>query len=68
MRKEGLSMENKGQLIVIEGVDGSGKQTQTEKLYDRLKREGQRVMKVSYPRYDKASSAMVRLYLSLIHI
>ena len=48
-------MENKGQLIVIEGVDGSGKQTQTEKLYDRLKREGQRVMKVSYPRYDKAS-------------
>ena len=57
-------MENKGQLIVIEGVDGSGKQTQTEKLYDRLKREGQRVMKVSYPRYDKASSAMVRLYLS----
>lgn len=57
-------MENKGQLIVIEGVDGSGKQTQTEKLYDRLKREGQRVMKVSYPRYDKESSAMVRLYLS----
>lgn len=53
----------KGKLIVIEGVDGSGKQTQTERLYQRLKEEGYPVMKVSYPRYDKPSSAMVRLYL-----
>lgn len=57
-------MAEKGKLIVIEGVDGSGKQTQTDYLYERLKREGYSVMKVSYPRYDKESSAMVRLYLS----
>ncbi|MDO4288296.1 MAG: thymidylate kinase [Eubacterium sp.] len=55
---------NKGKLIVIEGVDGSGKQTQTDKLYARMQEEGQRVMKLSYPRYDKPSSAMVKLYLS----
>jgi dTMP kinase len=56
-------MEGKGQLIVIEGVDGSGKQTQTELLYQRLCKEEQPVMKVSFPRYDKISSSMVKLYL-----
>lgn len=57
-------MEHKGKLIVIEGVDGSGKETQTERLYQRLLQDGQKVMKLSYPRYDKGSSAMVKLYLS----
>ncbi|MBK5244024.1 MAG: thymidylate kinase [Eubacteriaceae bacterium] len=57
-------MKPKGKLIVIEGVDGSGKQTQTELLYKRLIENGQKVMLISYPRYDKASSAMVKLYLS----
>lgn len=53
-----------GRLIVIEGVDGSGKQTQTERLYKYLKESGKKVKKISYPRYDKESSAMVKLYLS----
>jgi len=57
-------MKSKGKLIVIEGVDGSGKQTQTELLYKRLIEDGQKVMLISYPRYDKESSAMVKLYLS----
>ena len=57
-------MKPKGKLIVIEGVDGSGKQTQTELLYKRFIEDGQKVMLISYPRYDKASSAMVKLYLS----
>lgn len=56
-------MNRKGKLIVIEGVDGSGKQTQTERLYERFIEDGQKVMKLSYPRYDKESSAMVKLYL-----
>jgi len=56
--------KHKGKLIVIEGVDGSGKQTQTELLYERLIKDGQKVMLLSYPRYDKESSAMVKLYLS----
>lgn len=53
----------KGKLIVIEGVDGSGKQTQAEKLYARLLASQRSVRQVSYPRYEKESSAMVRLYL-----
>ncbi|WKY47726.1 thymidylate kinase [Eubacteriaceae bacterium ES3] len=57
--------ENKmGRLIVIEGVDGSGKQTHTELLYQHLKDKGEKVLKISYPRYEKESSAMVKLYLS----
>lgn len=65
IKKEPVIMEknHQGQLIVIEGVDGSGKQTQTQLLYDRLMKAGEKVMKISYPRYDKKSSAMVKLYL-----
>lgn len=65
LKKEPLRMQkkHKGQLIVIEGVDGSGKQTQTKLLYERLLKAGEKVLKISYPRYDKKSSAMVKLYL-----
>ncbi len=57
-------MENaKGRLITIEAGDGSGKATQTNALYDRLKREGYDVLKVEYPDYASESSALVRMYL-----
>jgi dTMP kinase len=53
-----------GKLIVIEGTDSSGKQTQAEKLYERLKEEGKMVMKVSFPNYESPSSAPIKMYLS----
>jgi len=53
-----------GKIIVIEGLDGSGKQTQSEKLFNRLKAEGKNIMKLAYPRYDSPSSALVKMYLS----
>jgi dTMP kinase len=53
----------KGRLLVFEGLDGSGKQTQSQLLYERLKKNGYPVRKVSYPRYDNESSALVRMYL-----
>ena len=52
-----------GKLIVIEGLDGSGKATQTQKLYDVLKSKGENVIKVSFPDYDSDSSALVKMYL-----
>ena len=55
---------NRQNLIVIEGVDGSGKETQSKKLYQRLLNEGHKVRMISYPCYDKDSSLMVRRYLS----
>jgi len=54
----------KGKFFVIEGVDGSGKQTQTTKLYERLLAEGYKVMKLAYPRYDNPSSSLVKMYLN----
>ena len=54
----------RGKLIVFEGTDGSGKATQTGLLFDRLRREGREVRRLSFPRYDKDSSALVRAYLS----
>lgn len=53
-----------GKLIVIEGSDGSGKATQTRKLYDRLSDlEGKKVRRVSFPNYESESSALIRMYL-----
>lgn len=51
-------------LIVIEGVDSSGKATQTELLYKRLSEIYSNVSKVSFPNYDSPSSAIVKMYLS----
>ena len=40
---------SKGKLFVIEGLDGSGKETQTRLLEKRLKDEGCSVLRASYP-------------------
>lgn len=50
-------------LIVFEGVDASGKQTQTEILYNTLKEKGKNVSKITFPDYDSPSSALVKMYL-----
>lgn len=52
-----------GKLIVIEGLDGSGKATQAQKLYEALKTNGENVIKVSFPDYESDSSALVKMYL-----
>lgn len=51
-------------LIVIEGVDASGKATQTKKLCERLLAEGKKLMQITFPDYDSPSSAPVKMYLS----
>ncbi len=53
-----------GKLIVIDGLDGSGKHTQTERLAKRLRDEGERVRMVSFPDYAEPSSALVKQYLA----
>lgn len=52
-----------GKFIVIDGLDGSGKETQTKLLAEKLESMGKRVRVLSYPRYDSEGSALVRLYL-----
>ena len=53
-----------GKLFVIDGTDGSGKQTQLEQLEKRLIKENIEYKKVSFPNYDSPSSALVKMYLS----
>ena len=50
-----------GKLIVIEGLDGSGKSTQIEYLKNKL--NAKNVHQIKLPDYDSESSALVKMYL-----
>jgi dTMP kinase len=50
-------------LIVIEGLDGSGKATNAAALYKKLEELGKNVKKISFPDYDSDSSALIKMYL-----
>ena len=52
-----------GKLIVIEGLDGSGKATQAKLLSEKLYSTGYTVTQVSFPDYKSDSSALVRIVL-----
>ena len=52
-----------GILITIDGLDGSGKQTQSELLEKKLTELGVKARVVSFPDYESNSSALVKMYL-----
>ncbi len=53
-----------GKLIVIDGLDGSGKSTQLGLLEAYLKEKGDKYRQISFPDYDQPSSALVKMYLA----
>lgn len=53
-----------GKLFVIEGVDGSGKATQTDLLYQALLQQQRTVRKVSFPDYESPASSLIKMYLN----
>lgn len=53
-----------GKLFVIDGTDGSGKQTQFNLLKKHLTEDGIEYRTVSFPNYDSPSSSLVKMYLS----
>ena len=53
-----------GKLIVIEGLDGSGKATQSALLCRSLEERGIRCRQIAFPDYGDPSSTLVKMYLS----
>ena len=52
-----------GKIIDIEGIDQSGKRTQTRLLAEELKREGAKVSTISYPIYKSPSGRQIQRFL-----
>ena len=57
-------MQNKKRLIVLEGLDGSGKTTQFKLLTEYFQSKGVKIKPISFPDYDQPSSALVKMYLN----
>lgn len=53
-----------GRLIVIDGLDGSGKSTQLTHLDAYLQKSGIRYKQICFPDYAQPSSALVKMYLA----
>ena len=53
-----------GKLIVLEGIDGSGKSSQYRRICSKLNSDGIDYTKIVFPRYDNDSSALIRMYLN----
>jgi len=53
-----------GNLIVFEGIDGSGKSTQFDLMCRRLTDENRQFKRLVFPRYNEPSSALIRMYLA----
>lgn len=49
----------RGKLIVIEGTDCSGKETQSNKLIERLESNGHKVFKFSFPAYNSPTGKII---------
>jgi len=52
-----------GKIIAIEGIDQSGKRTQTRLLADELRRKGAKVSIISFPLYKSSSGKQIQRFL-----
>ena len=56
-------MQKNGKLIVIEGLDGSGKGTLSAMLCEEMQKRGIAARRISFPMYDSPGAIPVKLYL-----
>lgn len=50
----------KGKFIVIEGVDCSGKETQSKLIEEKLKEKGYKCLRLSFPMYDTPTGKIIK--------
>lgn len=55
---------SKGFFVVIEGIDHTGKETQSKLLEKRFEKLGLRTFYFDFPQYKKRSSVFIRDYLA----
>jgi len=53
----------RGKIIALEGIDQSGKRTQTRLLANGLRKKGARVSTISFPIYDSSSGRQIQRFL-----
>lgn len=49
----------RGKLLVIEGTEGSGKETQADLLVKRLNEMGEKAVKMRFPMYDTPTGKII---------
>src|ERR1019366_4273448 len=57
-------MTPRGQLIALEGIDGSGKRTQLDLLAHELDARGLATLRISFPRYESSFGKLIARYLN----
>lgn len=57
------SKQRKGIIIVLDGLDGVGKATQSTRLLHQIRQHTDQVRLLSFPDYESPSSVLVQLYL-----
>ena len=57
-------MEEKGRIIVIEGTDKAGKETQSRMLFETLKDAGKACAIISFPAYETPIGMEIRAFLN----
>lgn len=56
-------MSSRGKLVVFEGIDGSGTETQSKELLKHLEEEGVPCVRIFYPDYEGAFGKMIHDFL-----
>ena len=56
----------RGKLIVFEGIDGSGMETQTNRLVSHLKRKGKKAVRLHFPEGNKPLGRFIYNFLNFL--